>query len=253
MSLEPAILYQDDFLLAIAKPPGWLVHPTRLDRYERQHLMGWAREATGRWVYPVHRLDKPTSGLLLLAFDSETARRLSEAFAGRQVAKTYLAMVRGYTPDQLTIDYPLKRMHDKTTDRKARPDQPPQPAVTSFETLARVELPFAVGRYPTARYSLLCLQPETGRQRQLRRHLKHIFHPIVGDRKHGDHRHNLFFETQWACRRMLLHALALQLPHPVQGHPLTLLAPPDSQWQALLKQWGWQGAVEACLARLTGG
>lgn len=208
------ILYRDEYLVAINKPSGLLVHRSLIDRHETQFAIQLTRDQIGQKVYPVHRLDKPTSGVLLFALDSDTARLLTEQFMAGQVQKTYLAIVRGYTDEAGIIDYPLKEELDRIADAQADPDKVAQQAITHYRRLATVELPLPVGRYTSARYSLLELQPKTGRKHQLRRHMKHIFHPIVGDTTHGDGKQNAFFREQFACQRLLLHAQAMQFLHP---------------------------------------
>ena len=237
------VLFRDERFVAVNKPPGLLVHRSRIDRGADRFALQTVRDQIGRRVFPVHRLDKPTSGVLLFALDPEAARRLSDAFARRAVRKTYLAVVRGYLEPGGVIDYALRETRDRTTDGKARRDKPPQPAVTVYRRLATVETPHAVGRYPTSRYALAALRPRTGRKHQIRRHMKHIFHPVIGDRKYGDGRHNRFFEEHFGCRRMLLHAAALTFSHPFTGAPTVLLAPLDAVFRDVLERLGWGGAL----------
>lgn len=218
------ILHQDEHLVAINKPSGLLVHRSLIDRHETRFAIQLTRDQIGRKVYPVHRLDKPTSGVLLFALDSDTARLLTEQFTAGLVQKTYLAIVRGYTDETGIIDYPLQEQLDRIADADAEPDKPAQIAITHYRQLATTELPWPVGRYSTARYSLLELQPRTGRKHQLRRHMKHIFHPIVGDTTHGDGKHNALFREKLGCQRLLLHAVQLQLMHPQHGTQLLIRA-----------------------------
>lgn len=176
------ILYEDEFLVAINKEAGLLVHRSWLDKGETRFAMQLTRDAVGCHVFPVHRLDKPTSGVLLFAKSSEVARRLGEAFTEHRVTKQYLAVVRGYMPEQGTIDHALSFKPDAIADKFANLDKPAQEAVTHWQSLAQIELPVAVSnKHNTSRYSLVRLTPETGRKHQLRRHMKHLFHPIVGD------------------------------------------------------------------------
>ena len=178
--------------------------------------------------------------MLLFAKSSDVARRLTEAFTDHKVTKQYLAVVRGYLPDQGRIDYPLSFQPDAIADKFANLDKPAQEAVTHWHSLAHIELPFAVSKkHDTSRYTLVRLTPETGRKHQLRRHMKHLFHPIVGDTSHGDGRHNRFFRTQYDCTRMLLHAQTLALSHPVTGEPLLLKAGLDGQWLRILEAFDW--------------
>lgn len=236
------ILYLDDHLVAVNKPAGLLVHRSPIDRHETRFALQEVRAMLGRRVYPVHRLDKPTSGVLLFALAPETARSLADAFAGGGVTKRYLAVARGIVPDEGVIDHPLAEEPDRL-DGPAGDETLPRPAVTAYRRLAAAELPFAVGRYPTSRYSLVLLEPRTGRRHQLRRHLKHLFHPIIGDTKHGEGRHNRLFREEFACGRLLLHAVELTLSHPVSGRPLTVTAPVDPSFAGLLERLGWRAAV----------
>lgn len=238
------VLYLDPYLVAVHKPAGLLVHRSLIDKRETRFLLQQLRDQLGQRVYPVHRLDKPTSGALLLALDPETARLLTAQFTAGEVHKTYRAIVRGYTEASGVIDYALREERDPLTDARADPDKPAQPAVTDYERLAQVELPDAVGRYPTARYSLLRLAPRTGRKHQLRRHLKHIFHPIIGDTTHGDGIHNRFFRERFGSHRLLLEATALRLVHPRSGIPLSISASPAPEMQRILAALGWDGLPE---------
>lgn len=237
------ILYQDEHLVAVHKPAGLLVHRSWIDRHETRFALQLVRDQLGRLVFPVHRLDKPTSGLLLFALDAAVARSLGQAFRDGQIEKTYLAVVRGVPPEAGLIDHPLREEYDRHDDPRARAGKDPQPARTRFRTLAAVELPFAVGRYPTSRYALVRAWPETGRKHQLRRHFKHFCHPLIGDTKHGEGRHNRFFRDQYDCRRLLLAAVEMRLSHPVDGRPLTLIAPLEDSFARLLDPLGWRTAV----------
>lgn len=220
------IIYHDDDLVAINKPSGLLVHRSRIAAGAREFAMQKLRDQLGQHVYPVHRLDRPTSGVLLFALSSEVARLLMEQFQQRQIDKVYHAVVRGYTQQQGIINHALKEQLDKIADAKAQQDKAPQEAVTYYRTLAQVELPFQVSkRHQTNRYSLVELLPQHGRKHQLRRHMAHISHPIVGDSNHGDGRHNRFFKQQFDCPRLLLHASELALQHPLSGEQLRLHAP----------------------------
>ena len=237
------ILYRDEHLVAVNKPSGLLVHRSEIDRRETRFALQQVRDQLGQWAYPVHRLDRPTSGVLLLALSPDAARRLGEVFAAGAVEKTYLAVVRGVTPEEGIIDYPLTEELDRYSDRRARPDKGPQPAVTEFRRLATVELPCPVGRYATSRYSLVEARPKTGRKHQLRRHFKHLFHPLIGDTKHGEGRHNRFFRDSFACHRLLLAAVEIALPHPVTGQPLRINAPLEDSFAGVIESLGWKEAV----------
>lgn len=237
------ILFEDDCLVAVNKPSGLLVHRSPIDRHETRFALQMLRNQTGRRVYPVHRLDKPTSGVLLFAFTPEIARSLVESFTAGAVQKSYLAVVRGYTPEEGTIDYPLVEDQDKHDHIYTGVEKEGQAAVTDFRTMARIEIPCAVGRYNSARYSLVCASPRTGRRHQLRRHFKHIFHPIVGDTRYGEGRHNRFFRESLGSHRLLLHAAELSVPHPLTGARLDVVAPLDCEMVELLERLGWRAAV----------
>jgi len=237
------ILFQDEYLVAVNKPAGLLVHRSAIDRHETRFALQEVRDLIGQRVYPVHRLDKPTSGVLLFALDADTARLLTAQFTSGEVAKRYLAVVRGYIHEQGVIDYPLVEEQDRMTDALAARSKPAQTAVTSYRRLATVELPCPVGRYPTARYSLLQAHPRTGRKHQIRRHMKHVFHPVLGDTTHGDGKHNRFFRERFGCHRLLLAATRLELTHPVNGRKLCIDAPLENDFAQIIEVLGWLGQV----------
>lgn len=214
--------------MAVAKPPGMAVHRSE-QVHDRAPALQVLRDQLGCWVYPVHRLDRGTSGVLLFALDPDTARVVGEALTQRDVDKRYLAVVRGFAPEHADIDYPLRE----------EPESPLQPARTTLQRRGTVVLPIPVGRYPEARYSLVELRPHTGRLHQLRKHMAHLRHPIVGDVRHGEGRHNRLFREHFGVHRMLLHARAMALPHPVTRAPLELRAPLDAELATLLTTLGW--------------
>ena len=233
------ILYQDEVLVAVNKPAGMLVHRSWLDRHETQFVMQTLRDQIGQLVYPIHRLDRPTSGVLLFALNSEIANLLCRQFEQKQIEKQYLAVVRGYVTGHGEIDYPLKVQLDKIADKFSQPDKAPQSAVTFYEGLQTVEMPYGVGRYATSRYSLVRLIPQTGRKHQLRRHMKHIFHPILGDTQYGDLHQNRALMEHTGCARLLLHAEKLTFVHPLTQRPMTIQAGLDAQWQNLMQTFQW--------------
>ena len=236
---ELEIIYRDQYLVAINKPSGLLVHRSKIDPHETRFALQLLRDQIGQHVYPVHRLDKPTSGVLLFALSSEIARKVSEGFANHCVKKTYLAVVRGFAPEQGTIDHPLKDKADKFADRDKSMQTPAREAVSYFSRLATIELPIFVDRYPQSRYSLLEVQPVTGRKHQIRRHLKHIGHPIIGDAKHGKGVHNRFFQQHYDCGRLLLACTKLELIHPATNKTLLLNAQLDKRFNSLLERFNW--------------
>lgn len=233
------ILYQDEVLVAVNKPAGMLVHRSWLDRHETQFVMQTLRDQIGQLVYPIHRLDRPTSGVLLFALNSEIANLLCRQFEQKQIEKQYLAVVRGYVTGHGEIDYPLKVQLDKIADKFSQLDKAPQSAVTFYEGVQTVEMPYGVGRYATSRYSLVRLIPQTGRKHQLRRHMKHIFHPILGDTQYGDLHQNRALMEHTGCARLLLHAEKLTFVHPLTQRPMTIQAGLDAQWQNLVQTFQW--------------
>ena len=228
------ILYQDNDLIAINKPSGWLVHRSWLDKHETVVVMQTLRDQIGQHVFPVHRLDRPTSGILLFALSSEIARLMSEQFATKQIEKTYHAIVRGYVEGEATIDYPLVEELDKIADKFSDSNKPAQDAVTTYRGISKIEVPIKVGKFDTARYSFVELKPKTGRKHQLRRHMKHILHPILGDSKHGDLHQNRAFAEFFSIKRLMLHASKLQITHPINHDPIIIEANLDQQWQDIL-------------------
>ena len=197
------ILYQDDHLVAINKPHGLLVHRSPIAADASEFAIQMLRDQIDQYVYPCHRLDRKTSGVLLFAKDKETQATVNALFQERKVDKEYIAIVRGWTDDQTHIDYAL------TNDRGVTQD-----AVTDLITLDRSEIDVALGKYSTQRYSLVLLKPQTGRMHQLRKHMAHLRHPIIGDRPHGCNKQNKLFRDRWNMMTMMLHARQLQLPDP---------------------------------------
>ncbi|MFO1387794.1 tRNA pseudouridine(65) synthase TruC [Cellvibrio sp.] len=236
------IIYRDDYLIAINKPSGLLVHRSMIDRHETRFAMQILRDQIGQHVFPVHRLDKPTSGVLVFALSADIAVLMGDIFFRHELQKTYLAIVRGVAPEYLLLDYPLTEEQDKYTDQKARTAEP-KPAVTEFFRLAQVSLPYAIDKYPESRYSLVKCLPKTGRKHQIRRHLKHISHPIIGDAKHGKGNHNRFFQNTFDSNRLLLAATELLFTHPIINTPIRLSAPLDQTMTQLIDRFGWYNVI----------
>ena len=232
------IIYQDEYLVAIDKPAGLLVHRSMLDKHETQFALQLVRDQINQHVFPVHRLDRPTSGVLVFALSPEIARLLGEQFSTQQVFKRYLAIVRGHAPVAGEIDYALKEQLDKIADKKAKQDKEAQSAQTLYTRLQTFELPFAVSRYSSARYSLMGLEPKTGRKHQLRRHLGHINHPIVGDTTHGDGKHNQFLKQQYQFSGLALTCQSMEIVHPVTHKKVLFNCQPAAHITELLAHWG---------------
>ena len=228
------LLYQDAYLVAIHKPAGLLVHRSPIDKHETEFALQYTRDAIGQKVYAIHRLDKATSGILLFALDPQTARLMADQFSHHTIEKTYWAICRGWANEQGYIDHALKYQQDKIAD-KVKPDRlEPQSAQTAYRTLATTQVSHTMGRYDQQRYCLIEMQPKTGRKHQLRRHMNHIKHPIIGDVKHGDRHHNHFFYERIGHHRLYLAAIRLRFIHPIENRPVTIEAPLQENFQATL-------------------
>ena len=236
---ELEILYQDEYLVAINKPSGLLVHKSMIDKHEVYFAMKILSEQIGKWVYPVHRLDKPTSGVLLFALDSHTAKLISEQFSSHSIQKTYIAVGRGYVEDEGIIEHALSVKLDKISDKDSSKDKEAQEAITAFKRLAKVELTASVGRYDTVRYSLIELKPRTGRKHQLRRHMKHINHHLLGDTKYGRGEHNIFVREKYNIHRLLRHARRLAIQHPYTDEIMSFQAEFDETFKLMFNSFGW--------------
>jgi tRNA pseudouridine65 synthase len=230
------LLYKDDQFVAVYKPAGLLVHRTFLDAGETRFCVQILRDQIGAEVFPCHRLDKPTSGILLFALDKPALKQAQEEFASGRALKRYLAIVRGWTAPVGLIDYPLRYEKDDYDER--RPKQA-QVAITDFQRLATAEVNIPVGRYSSGRYSLVELRPRTGRKHQLRRHLAHLRHPIVGDTRHGDGAQNRFFRTHFHCHRLLLVATGLGFAESSPLAQIRIKARPDEEFLRALEQAGF--------------
>ncbi|MCP4598872.1 pseudouridine synthase [Neptuniibacter sp.] len=239
---ELNILFEDEHLIAVNKPSGLLVHPSWIAPRGTPNLASMLKQYfEGGSPYTIHRLDRPTSGVILFGKNKEIAQKMNVIFAERKVDKTYLCMVRGYTSEQDVIDYPLKEQLDKIADKHADQDKPAQDAVSHYKRLATVEIDMPVGRYEKSRYSLVEVKPQTGRKHQIRRHMKHIFHPIAGDTKHGDNKHNKALRERFELQRLMLMASHISFEHPITGEILSITAPVDTYTDQLFASFGWQG------------
>jgi tRNA pseudouridine65 synthase len=229
------ILFEDQDFIAVRKPAGLLVHRSSLAAGETLALVQILREQIGRKVFPVHRLDRPTSGVIIFALSSKSAKLLVAEFAEQKVRKKYLALVRGFAKD-VVLDYPLIEELDEIADRQAQKNKPAQSAVTQFKVLQTCEVDFSVDRYLTSRYSLVEAMPHTGRKHQIRRHLRHLGHPIIGDVNHGVGKHNRFFKKQFGCTRMLLACVEISFAHPVTGKNILIRASVCPDFQKIVDQ-----------------
>ena len=276
------ILYQDEYMVAVDKPAGLFVHRSFMDRDEIYFALQLVRDQIGQYVYPVHRLDRPTSGVLLFALTKEVARKLSEAFANKSsqaelkskpplntytnsntepeqqdnlaepavinnvdntslaMVKTYYALVRGHLAVPAGfIDHPLKEKLDKLGDKNVSRDKPAQLAQSYYQVQQQASLPIKVGKFDSVRYSLVEVKPVTGRRHQIRRHLAHLRHPILGDINYGDNKQNPFFIGHFGFKRLMLHAMSLEFNHPISDIKIKISAPFDHQWQQVFTELNW--------------
>jgi tRNA pseudouridine65 synthase len=223
------ILYQDDHIVAVNKPHGLFVHRTALDYTATTFALQMVRDMIGSHVFSIHRLDRKTSGVLLFAKNKETQSQMAKMFIQKEVKKKYLAIVRGYTDDAGRVEYPLV-----TDDGKI------QEALTTYRTLSRSEIPFSSGKFPTSRYSLIEVEPETGRMHQIRKHMSHIFHPIIADRPHGCNKQNKFFLEQFEMNTMMLHASELAFKHPNLNTNIIIKADYHTEFKRMIKLLGFE-------------
>jgi tRNA pseudouridine65 synthase len=226
------ILFRDEDLVAVNKPHGLLVHRSSIAADAEEFAVQLLRDQIGVKVYPAHRIDRKTGGVLLFALNKPVEISMQQCFMNNEVAKTYLAIVRGYTDDSGTIDYALRKENGTLQD-----------ALTNYRTLSRAELDVPHGAHATSRYSLVEVKPQTGRMHQIRKHLSHIFHPIIGDRTHGCNKQNKLFTEKWKMNTMLLHAAALSFKHPVSGEILTIEAPLQPEFNRVKRLMGWDNNV----------
>jgi len=229
------IIFEDEYLIAVNKPNKLLVHKTSIDRYETQNAQDILGLQLGKRVFPLHRLDKATSGILLFSKDQNYNKKLHEIFVNDSTEKEYLAVCRGYTPSHGTIDKAIKNPED--------PNSIPKSASTSYLRLGTAELPIPVSRYQSCRYSLVQVQPHTGRMHQIRMHFAHLRHYIIGDSKHGERHHNKIFKEQHGLSNMFLHARRLAFIHPLTSEYFELTASVDESWNKCAEILGWESLI----------
>ena len=271
------ILYQDDYLVAVDKPAGLFVHRSFMDKNEIYFALQLVRDQIGRYIYPVHRLDRPTSGVLLFALTKEVAQKMNAAFANKsnagacdenesviaeiapelalelgqsakaqqantQLTKTYYALVRGHlsiTEQSILIDHALKEKLDKLGDKYVSREKEPQSAQTYYQVIKQATLPISLGKFDSIRYSLVKLTPVTGRRHQIRRHLSHLRHPIIGDINYGDNKQNPFFIKYFGFKRLMLVAKSLSFIHPVTKKTIIITTEFDEQWKQAFNMLNW--------------
>lgn len=219
------VLHRDDDLIIVSKPSGLFVHRTALDPSATEFALQIVRNQIKQNVYPVHRLDRATSGALIFALSKPAARGMMESFAAGKIEKTYMAVVRGIPDPKVHVDYPLKELH-----------KPAQSAITEIETLKAYEFPVKVDKYPSSRYALIKAMPKTGRMHQIRKHLHHLNHPIIGDSTYGSGKHNRFFKTTFNIGRLMLACTELVFSHPISLQRIQVTAPLAEEFERLLLQ-----------------
>lgn len=223
MDIRHLIVFENESIVAMNKPHGLLVHRTSIAKSATDFALQWVRDYAGVKVYLVHRLDRKTSGVLLFTKSEEENSYIQSLFREQKIKKTYKAIVRGYTDDNGIIDYPITNLKLKTQD-----------AITHYTTICRYEIPLANSTHSTSRYSEVELRPKTGRYHQLRKHMAHIRHPILGDRPHGCNKHNRLWKETYGMTTMMLHAQELQMDHDTYGK-LTIMAPISQAYTSVLK------------------
>jgi tRNA pseudouridine65 synthase len=229
------ILYQDEHYVAVFKPAGLVVHRSKMTRPDEPVLLQTLRDQLDRFVYPVHRLDRPTAGLILFGLTGQDAAKMVDLFTTRQVSKYYQALVRGFTPETGIVDKPLREKFGEELDPGSTENHPTQEATTEYEVLERYQIPWPMSGFQASRFSLLELKPWTGRWHQIRRHLNHIAHPVIGDHRHGDHRYNQLAYAKTGVYRMLLTAMRLDFRHPYTGELHTIMASRGSEFDRFIE------------------
>lgn len=234
------ILYEDEYCMAVNKPSGMLVHRTEMAEKNERFLLQVTRGLAGRHVYPLHRIDRPTSGIVLFALSKDHVHPLHQVLGSENTTKRYIAVVRGYIDQEGFVDHPLKETRDSLFRIQGGK---PKEARTKYSRLATVELPYPVGIHPTARYSLVDIRPLTGRRRQIRRHMKHLSHHVIGDTTYGDGVHNRFFRDHFNCRRLLLHCHEISFLHPFLEKKVTIKGPMEDKMLDIIRQIPWKQLV----------
>ena len=217
------IVFDDMHIIGINKPPNIAVHKSKVVGNQDVFVLQLLRNQVGYKVYPIHRLDSKTSGVLLFAKSSQDVANFQQLFYTKNIKKDYLAIVRGFFPEKQTLDYGLK-----TEDGKI------QEAITSFSLINKYELPIPFGKHSSSRYSLISCAPLTGRTHQIRRHLAHLNHPIIGDRPHGCNKQNKLFKERWDMYSMLLHAKSVSFIHPITNQKMHIEAKVSGEFKRML-------------------
>lgn len=226
------VIYEDDFVLCVSKPNDMVVHHAYHSRnvIDEDSLLQVLNKQFGKKFYPIHRLDRRTSGIILLAKETKYVSKFQELFTRNEIQKIYYGIVRGYTPDNKIINSPVKGR-----DSKVYKD-----AETHLQTANQITLDIPVTPYPTSRYSLVKLTPKTGRLHQLRIHMNKISYPLIGDGKYGDKNHNKMFERHFGVTNLFLHAYSLVFKHPFLEKDLVLTATLNNSWNKIFERFKWE-------------
>ena len=233
MDLE--VIYQDEYIVCVSKPNNVLVHHAHHSRNvaDEKSLLQLLDDKFGHKFYPIHRLDRKTSGIILLAKKTEYVSKFQQLFTNTEIQKTYYGIVRGFAPDAKIIDSPVKGRDGKVHKE----------ALTHLKTLEQILLEIPVKPYNSSRYSLIEMLPKTGRMHQLRVHTNKISHPLLGDPKYGDKNHNIMFEENFGCTNLFLHAGKLDFTHPFTNEQLALKATFPKDWIALFEKFNWKNPL----------
>jgi tRNA pseudouridine65 synthase len=234
--MEIPIIYQDEYIICVSKPNNMLVHHAHHSRNvaDEKSLLQLLDEQIGGKFYPIHRLDRKTSGIILLAKETKYVSKFQDLFTAKEIQKTYYGVVRGFSPETKIIDSPVKG-RDANVHKEA---------LTHLKTLAQVTLDIPVKPYDSSRYSLVELLPQTGRMHQLRVHSNKISHPLIGDTKYGDKNHDVMFEENFGWKNMFLHAGKLNFKHPFTEEELVLKASFLEDWVTLFKAFSWKNPLD---------
>lgn len=229
------IVFEDEFCICVSKPNNVLVHHAHHSRNvaDEKSLLQLLFDIYEQKFYPIHRLDRKTSGIILLAKETKHVSKFQQLFIDNQIDKTYFGIVRGHTPETKIIDSPVKGRDGKVHKE----------AETYLTTLAQTTLDIPVKPYDSSRYSLVKLQPKTGRLHQLRIHMNKISHPLLGDPKYGDKNHNLMFEENFNCKNLFLHAGSLEFKHPFSEETLSLKTTFPEDWTTLFTKFNWKNPL----------
>lgn len=230
------VIFEDEYLVAINKPHNLLVHRTKIAEEKTHFAVQILKKQLGFWVSPCHRIDRKTSGVLLFAKTKEAHAAMSQKFSKNEISKKYFTLVRGFVPDSGHCDRPLENEKGKL-----------QEALTHFKCIQQIELPIAVSRYPTSRYSLVEVCPQTGRTHQIRIHFAQMRHYIIGDKTHGECKQNKMFETKFGLDTMLLHAAEISFLHPVYNQNVVIKATINQSFATILNEIGFESIMNSLI------